>query len=87
MYILYISKYTLLAEIMVYIVMVRRVLFAKKQRGVTCQFWKTLIRQFMPLPFRTYYLQLSCLLSFVGDKDLYRVNCLKGVYFVFFRES
>jgi hypothetical protein len=31
MYILYISKYTLPAEIMVYIVMVRRFLFAKKK--------------------------------------------------------
>ena len=37
----------------------------------------------MSFLFRTYYLQLSCFPSFVGDKDLYLVNCSKSVYFVF----
>lgn len=58
MYILYIPKYTLPAEIMVYIVMVRRFLFAKNQRGVTRRFWKTLIRQCVSFLFTTYCLQL-----------------------------
>lgn len=82
MYNLYISKYTLPAETMVYIVMVRRFLFAKKQRGVTCQFWKALIRQLVSFLFRTYYLQLSSSLSSVKDNDLHLVNCLKSVYLV-----
>lgn len=37
----------------------------------------------MSFLFRTYYLQLSCFLSFVGDNDLSLVNCLKCAYFLF----
>lgn len=57
----------------------------KKQRGVTCQFWKTLIRQLVSFLFRTYCLQLSSPLSSVRDNDLHLVNCLKSVYFVFLK--
>lgn len=38
----------------------------------------------MSFLFRTYYLQLSCFLSFVGDNDLSPVNCLKCAYFLSF---
>lgn len=83
MYILYIPKYTLPAEIMVYIVMVRRFLFVKNQRGVTHRFWKTLIRGLCHSYSELIIYSFSSSLSFVRDNDLHLVHGLETVYFVF----